>query len=55
VQGGHAGGEHRGVLAVLQARQLVLQPELVGAGLAGVDEQVGVVVVQRGRVVGQQV
>ena len=38
VQGGHAGAEDRGCLAVVDCGQLRLQAELVGAGLAGVDE-----------------
>ena len=52
VQRGHAGGEHCGGLTVVEAGEFVLQTELVGPGLAGVDEQVRVTVVQGGGILG---
>lgn len=55
VQRGRAGAEHGGGLAVVEVGECGLQAELVGSGLAGVDEQVRVVLVQCGGVFGQKV
>lgn len=55
VQGRHVGAEHGRRLAVIVRCQFRLESELVGTGLAGVDEQVRVVVEAFGGILGQQV